>query len=914
MTDRWRRLEELFDAACELPPEQRDRFLDVECSGDPELKQEVREMLSSGGGTWVAAAIGEAAVVADDEETSRSGAGRKIGPYRLERLLGEGGMGSVWLAHREDENFQQTVALKLIRAGMESREALARFVQERQLLARLSHPHIARLLDGGTTEDGQHYFAMEYVDGLPLTTWAADRKLGLRARLELFRQICQAVQYSHSHLIVHRDLKPGNILVAADGTVKLLDFGISKLISEASSLSNDTTVTVTSTRAFTPDYGSPEQVLGEPVTTASDIYSLGAVLFALITGEKPHKFESQSPWTIVDVICTQPVRRPSSSVQDRSQSRELAGDLDNIVLKAMRREPERRYDSVGQLWEDVQRYLSDQPVIARPETLGYLASKFVKRHRWGVAAAGVLILSIVAGVAATLREARIADRRFGQVRALANSLVFEVHDSIAMIPGTTKARDLVLRRGVEYLDALTREAHGDRGLLEEIAGGYVRVGDVQGDPFNSNLGETKNALESYRKSVVVYESMQAASSGRELRRKYATALGKYGTLKRYLNDPSGSAETLRKAIALLEAQEPDVDDRLLLARFHHHLSRALNAAWDLKGSMTETAKAVALAEEVHKLKPTDATRDILATTSNALGDGLVRSERFEEALGHYERVLGIREGVAAAKPHETPARRNLMLAHVNVGDVLGSPTRPSLRRYTDGIVHYRAAVAIAEKGVAADPHDKRAQTDLAYALTRLGAGLQAEQSPEALPTLARALRITDGLLQSASENANLLQNASYLEERTATSLAESGQPVAALPHYARSVELLKKTRPSNENLRYLLEARVGWAKALARIGREAEVTEQVSAAREIADKVAADKTDSRGKVLRARALGNIADAYFLLPSRGSSEECQWARMASEAWSGLIAVQGVPRSYEKEPEKWLARVKRCVESN
>ncbi|HET7452063.1 MAG TPA: serine/threonine-protein kinase, partial [Thermoanaerobaculia bacterium] len=374
--ERWRRIEEIFHGAADLDGAGRDALLESACAGDPELRAEVESLLSAdaGGQGNLEAAVAEAAehLREDDDEALRSG--DRIGPYAIVGLIGRGGMGAVYRAVRDGE-FRMDVALKLLKRGTDTDASLRRFRKERQILAALQHPNIARMLDGGATDDGLPYFAMEYVEGRPLLDYAAS--LSVRQRLELFRAVCAAVQYAHQHLIVHRDLKPGNILVTADGTPKLLDFGIAKLL-DPDSTTGEMTMTVAGARLLTPDYASPEQVRGEPITIASDIYSLGVVLYELLTGERPHQIDTYTPQAIERAICRDEPKKPST------WNRQLDPDLDNIVLMALRKEPQRRYGSVEQLSEDIRRYLENRPIRARKDTVTYRAGKFVRRNRVGL--------------------------------------------------------------------------------------------------------------------------------------------------------------------------------------------------------------------------------------------------------------------------------------------------------------------------------------------------------------------------------------------------------------------------------------------------------------------------------------------------------------------------------------------------
>ncbi len=423
--ERWRRVESLLEAALERTPEARAEFLDAECAADPSLRREVESLLAAH--AQAESFIEEPAVEAATQLLTRAGADalarRPIGPYRLIREIGHGGMGIVYLAERADAAYQRRVAIKLVRRGMDSDMILRRFRSERQILASLDHANIARLFDGGTTEDGRPYFVMEYIEGQPIDQFCNSHRLSTVERLKLLNPVCAAVHYAHQNLVVHRDIKPNNILVTAAGVPKLLDFGIAKLLNPGLSPAASPT-TAAAQRLMTPEYASPEQVRGEPVTPASDVYSLGVVLYELLTGQWPYRAESREPLEIARVICEQEPERPSTAIS-RNESlvrsplsvayegeqrttgdgprtrdklrKQLQGDLDNIVLMSLRKEPQRRYASVEQLSQDIERYLGDRPVIARRETLGYRAGKFIRRRATEVVAVGALIvLTLVA--------------------------------------------------------------------------------------------------------------------------------------------------------------------------------------------------------------------------------------------------------------------------------------------------------------------------------------------------------------------------------------------------------------------------------------------------------------------------------------------------------------------------------------
>ena len=443
VSTRWQQINDLFHSVRDLDPDAREEALQSVHDQDPPLYEEVRALLAADVGSGVFDELmdrfGQPVGVPDPAPHT---VGTQIGPYRIIHELGRGGMGTVYLAERADGQFEQRVALKLGRFGMLDEALLHRFLNERQILARLVHPHIARLYDGGITApvpdmpgESRPWFAMEYVEGQSIDSYCDERRLSVDDRLRLFEDICSAVLYAHQNLIVHRDLKPSNILVTAGGEVKLLDFGISKLMSDDD---ESQALTQTGLHAMTPEYASPEQIRGEPITTASDVYSLGLILYQLLTGRRPYEVAGRSAAEIERLVCHQLPARPSTVVRpDRAHApndvdvdrisalrssrperlrRRLSGDLDTIVLRALQKEPARRYQSAEQLLEDVRRHASSLPVRARPDSLSYRTTRFVRRHRVGVAAALVGTLSLATGIAGVLWQARVAAHERDQAR------------------------------------------------------------------------------------------------------------------------------------------------------------------------------------------------------------------------------------------------------------------------------------------------------------------------------------------------------------------------------------------------------------------------------------------------------------------------------------------------------------------
>ncbi len=478
--ERFEEIRLAFDELIGLSPADRDAALGRIGEKDPELRREVEKLLAASGrehplldGPAAAHLLGLAAREDPLE-------GRQVGAYRIDRRIAEGGMGSVFEAHRADDVFAKRVAVKVCAATLVGETIRDRFRRERQILARLDYPKIARILDGGTTDTGAPYFVMEYVDGLPLDRYVGGRRLGLEDRLRLFCEVCEAVAYAHRNLVVHRDLKPSNILVDASGGVKLLDFGIAKLLAEGTeSAPADSMRTLM--RAMTPEYAAPEQVRGDPVTTATDVYALGVVLYELLTGQRPYRVTRQAPPEWERAILEQEPVRPSARVAYRPLRRRLRGDLDRIVLKALQKEPERRYASAEALAGDVRRHLEGRPVSVQGDALAYRGVKFVRRHRLGVAAAALIFLSLVAGLVGTAMQARRATREARKASAVKEFLksLFAASDP-AQAQGKERTAKQLLEDGARRIATeLKDQPEVQSEVARLIAAVYLGLGEYE---------------------------------------------------------------------------------------------------------------------------------------------------------------------------------------------------------------------------------------------------------------------------------------------------------------------------------------------------------------------------------------------------------------------------------------------------
>ncbi len=506
------RIEAIFNEALALPVGDRPALIEACCHGDAAMMAEVRSLLKACAEEEM---LASARLSQAHLDASAGNEKKRVGAYEIDRIIGRGGMGAVYVAHRADGNFEQQVAIKLIDLPLATELFRERFRLERQILAGLNHPLIARLLDGGVTTEGEPFLVMEYVDGVPIHRFCETNRLSIAQRLLLFRSVCEAVQFAHQNLVVHRDLKPDNILVMEDGTPRLLDFGTAKLLSPSAG-GPGSEFTRQGFQSFTPQYASPEQVLGNPITTASDTYSLGVLLYLLLTGVLPYELKEFTTAEMVRVICEQPPRRP---VLPGGGEKRLDADLEAIVLMALRKGPEERYLTAVQLAADVQAYLDGRPVTARRGTLRYRAGKFVRRHAIALLGAGLVLASLTAGVGGVLWQAKVAniERRKAEARAtdlrqLSNSLLSELDDAIKELPGSTSVQRLLVTRVLEHLDRMSKDAAGDRLIQLDLVNAYTRLGNIQGNPYDQNLGDPPGALVSLDKALAIAKSLTASAA------------------------------------------------------------------------------------------------------------------------------------------------------------------------------------------------------------------------------------------------------------------------------------------------------------------------------------------------------------------------------------------------------------------
>ncbi|MBL8218233.1 MAG: tetratricopeptide repeat protein [Bryobacterales bacterium] len=824
---RWPRIEALFHQASELPAKDRTAFLLAECASDTRLFEQVDSLLKAGGQGDSMLQNELAAAAGNLLDAPEAQTGDRLGPYRILKLIGRGGMGSVYLADRDDSEFEKQVAIKVARAAFLTPDALQRFLIERQILARLEHENIARLLDGGRTGTVP-YVVMEYVAGVPITTYAKERNLNIPQRLELFRTVCSAVRHAHQSLVVHRDLKPSNILVTNDGIVKLVDFGIAKLIHDEP---HAETLTQPFERILTPEYASPEQITGTSITTASDIYSLGVVLYELLAGESPYRFTTRTPLEVERVVCKDTPTPPSV----KSGNRKLAGDLDNIVLCAMRKEPARRYGSAAELSDDIRRYLEGYPVMARQEGVAYRMRKFISRNKLAVSLSAVLLLSL-AGFAITM--ASLASRYARERDAAREVSTFLVRIFERADTGATKGESLtarqVLDEGVRHIE---RELPSQPALQSDLFGAVGRV--------YSNLGILPRSLETLEKSLAIRQSdrngdeldlarnlREVAEVNRRVRNfpragkliqqsleirarrlglthpEYADSLDAYGMIKADSGDLKAALPMLEKGLEInrsrlgpnhprtlvslsnlggvhensgnLKKAEPLLREALAVRRridgdLHSRTAlsvRKLSRLLEELGQLNESESLLVEALATNRKLYGDSHPEV-ALTLSALASVLQSQKQFDRARALYQQALDLENTIRPGDLEAALVMNNL------------ATLEESVKNYTEAESLYRQSLAIRRAKLGSKhPTVARALTNLGQLLFKM------RDVDRALPILTESLAIRTAALGP--------QNYQTAEVRImrALVLEKLGRPEAAR-EFAEGFTVLRKALPKN---------------------------------------------------------------------------------------------------------------------
>jgi eukaryotic-like serine/threonine-protein kinase len=833
----WIKIKEVFNAAIDLSQSEREVVLE-KC--DRNTLNQVTKLLDAHENAQnfiIENAIVDVGLFNENETDDYIG--KQIDDYKIIKEIGHGGMGTVYLATKTDESFDKKVALKLIKRGMDTTAVLKRFVMERKILASLENPYIANLIDGGSTTDGLPYLVMEYIEGEPITKFCDSHRFSITERLELFRKVCSAISYAHQNLVVHRDIKPANILVTEDGTPKLLDFGIAKLLHPDWSLETGE-ATATMFRLMTPKYASPEQICGSAITTASDVYSLGVVLYELLSGERPYKIESRMPQEAANIVLTEEPSKPSevatrrrgdaetwgevsaSTIADDKpnisasprlpfSASQLKGDLDNIILKALRKEPERRYSSVQEFSEDIRRHLANLPITARPDTLIYRTDKFIRRHRFGVATGLLIFLSLLSGITATTWqthraniEREKAERRFNESRKLSKFLMTDVFDSLGMTSGTGKIQKDLVENTLVYLDNLAKEESEDIVLLGELANAYKKLGNVQ----DSTLNQTDGALQSFEKAVEIEQRrVELAPNDLEVKRDLTAALFKVGEILLHRDGVERWLEVIVEIQKLqheIVAANPDsVENLFSLAGTYQtrgemfaKLKRHEDARSDYQNALQFIEKAINLSKNSAQ---TPQEKIGLSQKYIWLGEIYASLEDWQNSAKSNRTAGEIAEIVWQENPTLLQALRNTASSHRRLG--LASE---KLGDFQGALQNYQYPLRLITEAANKNTSLRELKRAKAVYQIRVGKALHnVGETKQAIEMVNRGLALERECILENTDRAGSIQygfETFGLAAEFFVSIGESKEAIVIYSEWAKNIEELRKNKPQELNL------------------------------------------------------------------------------------------------------------------
>lgn len=763
------RSKEVFLRVCDAPEDTRDSLMRSLCGGDDGLVAEVEALLGHD----------------DDHDTLCAGEhrppGSRVGKYIIRGLLGAGSMGLVY--EGELEHPKRTVAIKIGRAGVRAASLRRRMEHEVAALARLQHPGIAAVYDTGVDEGtGEPYFVMEMVRGEPITAYAGRRGLSIQERAELVAEVCDAVHHAHLRGVIHRDLKPSNILVDETGRARVLDFGIARLTDEEA-----TVRTMPGQVVGTLGYMSPEQAAGDRdgIDARTDIYALGSIAYELLAGRAALDLDGRSVSDAVRRI--QEVEPARLGAVDRR----LRGDAETVVAKAMEKDPSRWYQSAESLGADLRRMVRNEPVLARGPSTLYQLAKFARRHRGLVAGVGAVAsamigATVVSGIFAVRADSEraVAQCRFAQVRALANTFLFDVYGQVETLPGSLEVRQNLVGTGLTYLDSLAADAEGDPELLAEA---YSRIGDLQGNPLRSNLGEPMRAIDSYERGIRIRERIERIAPSLENRvamlRTYL-AMGEAVTSSGRAEDALAHFTKARDGLAAESLRSPD--SAALVATVYLAESNIGSVLRDMgrpEEALVHFLNALGAARTAKTMG--SATPRTVSVAYNEAGLTLVRLGREAEAVPHFERSMEIRKAELERNPQSTRARRDLALAHHRMSDAVRV-----IGEFETAILHNRSAFELLHALHQADPGDARLRIDLSIAREKVASSLlDAGRFEEALPEHHHVLELRTILVDDHPENLYYRKALMAAQERLAHNLRLLGRHAEARPAYTDSIAL-----------------------------------------------------------------------------------------------------------------------------
>lgn len=812
----WQQVKTLFQELIELPPSQHSSFLNKVCGSNDLLRKELESLIAADMvmGNFIVDPVLKTATRDKLANNLSSFSGKSIGQYKIVNEIGRGGMGRVFLAIRSDGSYEQKVAIKLVKSGFDSEFIVRRLSAERRILARLNHPNIAQLYDGGLTEDGDHYFVMEYVEGKPIDEYSKENKLSLEEKLKLFCKVCSAIQFAHQQLIIHCDIKPSNVLVTLEGKVKLLDFGIARLL-DSEQILEGKELTIATRQIMTPEYASPEQVRGENLSTTSDVYSLGILLYKLLSDNLPYQLNKSSIQDIANVICQTPATAISKFTS------ECKGDLENVLMMALNKEPQRRYVSVERFLADIENFLQNKPVSARKDSFIYRSKKFIQRNRVGVTVSILIAILLLSSILAVFWQARIAElerakaeQRFEDVRALAKSYIFEIHTGIKNLPGSTPTRKILVERGLEYLNKLASDASNDPLLMSEIALSYCEIGDIQGGRYQQNIGDEVGSKKSYRKAIEILENLIAKNPANpDLERNLAYAYEKLVFSQISLEETSiliNKATFLRESLA--QKYPSKVEDQCALANNYSLLSEVYFRQGDITSKYTTLKKAYEILKKVSSDRSNPEIDNNIANIQLRMADMLMftfgdtiknKINRPDLAEKFYEQALNLHqlekeqsEVLTKLDPNNAKLRRSFAGKLYDVAWALAK-----LGQFEKALENANQAEQIFKQLSLVDPINLTPNHDLITVKALKGyIFLQLKNYTQAIVEYSQALAINEKI-KNDSLNASYVNNLIRFNADIAEALLLMGKAWQALKYFDMTIELIEKhTFSYKENL------------------------------------------------------------------------------------------------------------------
>lgn len=837
--ERWALVKSIFAEALELPRGLRPDFLE-RSTADAEIREEVESLLAAS--DEAGEFIEQPALAPPPAPREFPAPGDRVGIYSIIQKVGEGGMGSVFQALRDDGEFRRLVAVKVLKRGMDTDHVLRRFENEKQILAHLDHPHIARVLDAGVTPDQRPFFVMEFYAAQTIDAYCRENRLTIEQRIRLFQKVCGAVEHAHRNLIVHRDLKPGNILVTSEGEPRLLDFGIAKLLTDEGQL------TRAGVHLMTPEYASPEQIRGEPINTSTDIYSLGVMLYEILAGAHPFPSRRSGPFPMTPGDLDQPPKAPSTRVKTLLGKGEaeppplpgglvslqrwsglLRGDLDNIVLKALDPDPARRYQSVEQLSADLERYLTGRPVSAAGDSFLYLMRKFARRNWLAVSSAVVVVLALSVGLTVATYQAREARRereraeqRETEVRQLAQTLIFDLHDAIQNLPGATPVRQELMKKATAALDSLAKGTASRTDLRLELADAYVRLGSVEGSPSESSLGNSRAALSNYMKAKELLDAIPDGQRTLQIYNRLADVYDRAGEVLTNVgerakgNDYMARSIAFRERAAALAPTSIPAQRSLGIAYFTgSRLAVDTGSYEEAEGLAQRARKAFQTVYDADREKET--SRYNLALSLKSLAALRSHFRDYKGALELSRKALELDQLQVRAKPNDSSAKLDLAIDYSELAEA-----EAKLGLNEDAVRDYEQSRTRREELLTRDGRNARLKDRTAFVNRQEGLLLiDLKRLPEARKLLDRALELE---LELARNSSDVERRIRVAESRGTLGLwyCAAGQMPLALPMLRGAVDefqvldRIKQLSSPDQSMKQFLERRLDECQRLGR--------------------------------------------------------------------------------------------------